>query len=171
MKKIAIFNHKGGVSKTTTSFNLGWSLSKQGKKVLLVDADSQCNLTMYALGADKFEAHYIENPNDNIYSALIPAFKSQPRLIQPVTCPQITDGLYLLPGHLDFTENEVQLGISMQLSSAFGSMENLPGALNYIAHESDIDPSTSMLRNIDLQTVNDCRDFLQRLVSVIDTFI
>lgn len=93
------------------------------KKVLLVDADSQCNLTMYALGADKFEAHYIENPNDNIYSALIPAFKSQPRLIQPVTCPQITDGLYLLPGHLDFTENEVQLGISMQLSSAFGSME------------------------------------------------
>ena len=116
MKKIAIFNHKGGVSKTTTSFNLGWSLSKQGKKVLLVDADSQCNLTMYALGADKFEAHYIENPNDNIYSALIPAFKSQPRLIQPVTCPQITDGLYLLPGHLDFTENEVQLGISMQLS-------------------------------------------------------
>lgn len=42
---------------------------------------------------------------------------------------------------------------------------------NQIAHESDIDPSTSMLRNIDLQTVNDCRDFLQRLVSVIDTFI
>ena len=32
MKKIAIFNHKGGVSKTTTSFNLGWSLSKQGKR-------------------------------------------------------------------------------------------------------------------------------------------
>lgn len=30
---------------------------------------------------------------------------------------------------------------------------------NQIAHESDIDPSTSMLRNIDLQTVNDCRDF------------
>lgn len=50
MKKIAIFNHKGGVSKTTTSFNLGWSISKLGKRVLLVDADSQCNLTMYSLG-------------------------------------------------------------------------------------------------------------------------
>lgn len=166
MKKIAIFNHKGGVSKTTTSFNLGWSLSKQGKKVLLVDADSQCNLTMYALGADKFEAHYIENPNDNIYSALIPAFKSQPRLIQPVTCPQITDRLYLLPGHLDFTENEVQLGISMQLSSAFGSMENLPGALNYLVEETgkkynidyaifDMNPSLSAIN----QDIFVCSDY------------
>jgi len=39
MKKIAIFNHKGGVSKTTTAFNLGWKLSRENKKVLLVDAD------------------------------------------------------------------------------------------------------------------------------------
>lgn len=50
MKKIAIFNHKGGVSKTTTAFNVGWKLASKGKKVLLVDADSQCNLSLYSLG-------------------------------------------------------------------------------------------------------------------------
>lgn len=143
MKKIAIFNHKGGVSKTTTSFNLGWSLSKTGKNILLVDADSQCNLTMYALGEEKFNIHYTSNPDDNIYTALLPAFKSQPRLIQPVNCPKISDNLFLLPGHLDFTENEVQLGISMQLSSAFSTMENLPGAINYLIEE------TSKKYNID----------------------
>ena len=50
MKKIAIFNHKGGVSKTTTSFNLGFGLVRKGKKVLLVDTDSQCNLTYVLWG-------------------------------------------------------------------------------------------------------------------------
>lgn len=136
MKKIAIFNHKGGVSKTTTSFNLGWAISKLGKKVLLIDADSQCNLTMYALGSEKFEEYYEQHPNDNIYHALMPAFKSQPRLIQAIDCPKINDNLFLMPGHLDFTENEVQLGISMQLSNAFGAMENLPGAINYLVKET-----------------------------------
>lgn len=44
-KSICLFNHKGGVSKTTTTFNLGWSLAALEKKVLIVDLDSQCNLT------------------------------------------------------------------------------------------------------------------------------
>ena len=44
VKKIALFNYKGGVSKTTT-FNLGWMLAKKGKIVILVDTDPQCNLT------------------------------------------------------------------------------------------------------------------------------
>jgi cellulose biosynthesis protein BcsQ len=50
VQKIALFNHKGGVSKTTTTFNLGWMLADKGKRVILVDTDPQCNLTGMALG-------------------------------------------------------------------------------------------------------------------------
>ncbi|MFC4127133.1 ParA family protein [Nocardia rhizosphaerae] len=44
-KIISLFNNKGGVSKTTTTFNLGWMLAEKGHKVVIVDADPQYNLT------------------------------------------------------------------------------------------------------------------------------
>lgn len=156
MKKIAVFNHKGGVSKTTTTYNLAWSLASLGKRVLIVDADSQCNLTEYCLGIDKFDEFYESNNPNNLHTALMPVFKSQPKLLEAIECIEIKENLWLCPGHIDFTENEMQLGVSMQLSNALGSMQNLPGAINYLIERTgqlysidyvlfDLNPSLSAI--------------------------
>lgn len=54
MKTIAVYHNKGGVGKTTTVVNLAAALSKQGKRVLVIDLDSQANTT-FATGLVKFD--------------------------------------------------------------------------------------------------------------------
>ena len=136
VQKIALFNHKGGVSKTTTTFNLGWMLASKGKRVILVDSDPQCNLTGMALGEqtedDEARIQEIYNTTSNIKTGLAPAFESQPRAIEAVDCIPIQDrdGLFLLPGHVGFAEYEVQLGIAQELSGSLQALRNLPGAIH-----------------------------------------
>lgn len=134
MKKIAIFNHKGGVSKTTTAFHIGWMLANKGKKVLFVDADSQCNLTMMFMGYSKYDDFLMAGDKNNIKEALEPAFKAKPKLIDSIDCPQNAKNvnLYILPGSIDLTEYEVALGMSFQLSTTLGTMKNLPGSFSYL---------------------------------------
>lgn len=130
-KKICLFNHKGGVSKTTTTYNLGWMLARQGNTVILVDADPQCNLTGLILG-DDFDSFYQTNPNDNIKRGVAPAFDATPVALAAIDCYQIpeNENLYLVPGHIDLSEYEVPLSISHQLSNTIPTLKNLPGAIN-----------------------------------------
>src|ERR1039457_5238539 len=125
-KIISMFNHKGGVSKTTTTFNLAWMLASKGKRVLMVDADPQCNLTGVVLGLnpewpeddepalefddgeseeysaiqDSAEDFWSTNFERTIFGALKPVFDSEPRVLTPVDCLPVEGrpGLFLLPG-------------------------------------------------------------------------
>jgi len=134
--KIALFNHKGGVSKTTTTFNLGWMLAEQGKKVILVDADPQCNLTGLILGYKyvELEDFYKNKHDNNLRDGLAPAFESMPKLIEAVDCFQVEgrDGLFLLPGHIRLAEYDVTLGIAQELTGSIQTLKNLPGSFNYL---------------------------------------
>lgn len=136
-KSIAFFNNKGGVSKTTTCFNLGWMLAERGHRVVLVDADPQCNLTGMVLDLsedDALASFYAANPERNLKEALEPAFSSRPKPLAPVNCLEVPDreGLFLIPGHVGLAEDEVSLGIAQQLSESVQALKNLPGSFHHL---------------------------------------
>ena len=135
--QIALFNHKGGVSKTTTCFNLGWMLAEKGHSVLLVDCDPQCNLTGMALGfkgEDELRSIYEAEGIRNVRDGLAPAFESRPELLKPVICEEVMGqpNMHLLPGHIGLAEYEVTLGIAQELSGSLVTLQNLPGSLRHL---------------------------------------
>jgi cellulose biosynthesis protein BcsQ len=87
---ISIVNHKGGVSKTTSACNLGHALAREGKKVVVVDMDPQCNSTSILLaGKRDRERRY------SLYEILDPDEKEN----SPEQCVYGTDynNLYICP--------------------------------------------------------------------------
>jgi len=141
IKRIALFNHKGGVSKTTTTFNLGWMLASKGKRVILVDTDPQCNLTGLVLGykgPTELERFYETEEGRNFRFGLAPAFESRPSPVEPIDCISVEgqDGLYLLPGHIRLSEYEVTLGIAQVLSESIHALQNLPGSISYLLEKT-----------------------------------
>lgn len=130
-KTIVLFNHKGGVSKTTTTFNLAWALTAKGKKVLLVDGDPQCNLTGLLLG-DNFDDYYASEKtmHNNIKDAVKVAFEGKPNPIQAIDCytPASNSNLFLIPGHMDLSEYDSALSLSLYSNNAISTLQNLPGS-------------------------------------------
>ena len=132
-KTISLFNNKGGVSKTTTAFHLGWKLAEMGHKTLIVDTDPQCNLTGLCLNTDKENklSIFYEKNNYNIKDSLSPIFDNKPEPLQPATCYEFADNpnLFLLPGHIDFSEYDATYNIAENLTGSIVMFRNVPGAL------------------------------------------
>jgi cellulose biosynthesis protein BcsQ len=142
MKILSVFNNKGGVGKTTLTYHLAHSLSESGSKVLLLDADPQCNLTIYSMPVERI--HTIWEQEDECFDVGIEEFKkkkdaeeiedlhSNPRslhyLLQPTIdgtgdfekLPppyKINQNLHIIPGRLSIYEFEEK--ISSRWSDAY----------------------------------------------------
>lgn len=115
-KIITLYNHKGGVSKTTTTFNLAHLLAEKGDKVLVVDADPQCNMTELIMAPqisrldEEAAERGIENeiPGTTLLHLLKPRIEgSLPEVnIDDVEVCVINDHLHCIPGSVDINTIE-----------------------------------------------------------------
>ena len=101
-KIIAIANQKGGVGKTTTTSNLGIGLAKQGKRVLLIDADAQGSLTA-SLGFK--EPDKLEITLANVLANII----NDEEMDTDYGILKHEEGIDLMPGNIELSGLEVSL--------------------------------------------------------------
>lgn len=72
MKAIVLFSNRDRVGKTTLTCNLASYFARQGKKVVLVDADPQCDSTVYCFNDELFNTVYYEKKGFTIYDVIKP---------------------------------------------------------------------------------------------------
>ncbi len=105
--RLTIYNHKGGVGKTTLTVNIAAALSDAKKSVLLVDSDPQCNLTSYLLSDDIVDDLLDKSggpKGQTLWSAVKP-FCDNGGYLKPID-PARIGPLRLLPGDIRLSEFE-----------------------------------------------------------------
>ena len=136
-KTIAICNQKGGVGKTTTTVNLGVGLAMQGKKVILIDADPQSDLTT-CLGwqdTDRLSitlaTKFTEVMRDELQDPLSGILRHQ-------------EGVDLVPASLDLSAMEMSLVTAMSRENIMRSyLEQVKANYDYVL--IDCMPSLGMI--------------------------
>lgn len=126
MKTICIYNHKGGVGKTTTTLNLGGGLSLRGKRVLMIDLDPQMNLT---------QSLRIREAQRDIYGSFTGRYK-----LSPV---EVSENLFLVPSSRELRN------IETEFSNRIGGQVRLRKILSEVGDFDycliDCPPSLSLL--------------------------
>ena len=129
-KIISLFNHKGGVGKTTFTYNLAWKLAENGKKVLLIDADPQQNLSSFVHGFSDEEDYTLFTNNIkplqeslSIYEYLAPKFfQSVEEVKKPLYMKDNgKNNLFLLRGDISLSEFDVEFAYAIQSNSKTSS--------------------------------------------------
>lgn len=137
-KVVSLFNHKGGVSKTTTAFHLGWKLARLGKRVLIVDADPQCNLTGLTLGIEDYDSlfkFYNSKQNTDIFSSLAPVFALGGDTVSsqggktPIAKTN-NQNLFILAGNIRFSEIDTQIATALTSSATIPILRRFVSAFN-----------------------------------------
>lgn len=112
---ICIANYKGGVGKTTITTLIGYYLAKKGKRVLLIDIDAQCSLTL-AVG---YDLNNLQNKNKTIFELVLPSQWTKIRSVEfnqyiyPVPDAYAPDSLKIIRGSFDVDELDITISQSI----------------------------------------------------------
>jgi cellulose biosynthesis protein BcsQ len=143
---LALFNHKGGVGKTTLTVNLTDALVDLGLRVLMVDADPQCNLTSFFLNEKQLDELLGESDDVNggtLWSAIKPVVDGKGP-IKDIELFKIRSGMFLCAGDVLLADYEEELPSAWTGSFArkqrdYDVMCALSLAVRNLAKKSDVD--------------------------------